>query len=155
SDLVADGITLAILGVLGDRARIFGPRKAGINRQLNDVPSDGLEIAGLTNDGRLLTVVSGMESHRVEVPISDGPRVAVFVLPKSLESLRINSSEEEAAISVDGRSTGVIRNGRRIELLTAGAHKIKVTKPGFSDFEREVKVFKDTPNVLNIELHPA
>jgi hypothetical protein len=61
----------------------------------------------------------------------------------------------EAAVAIDGEPTGALDAEPRRIALARGAHRVRVTAPGFVPFERTVSALGDEPVELVAALAPA
>ena len=155
--VVSQNMFLTAVTQLGKNAKVFGARKGALGAaELVDVPQTGLDLNTLTDQPQSMKVSDGVEFRDYQLTSSSVPTLSVFISDPGRVDLAILSSEEGATVQVNGKQTGVIQKGQRLEQLPPGTYKIKVSKPGFLDVpERTVTLSKGRPAREQFDLKAA
>jgi serine/threonine-protein kinase len=155
--LTVQNMFLTVVSVLGKNAKVFGARKGGLGAaELTDIPATGLDLTGLTEQAQPLHVSDGSEARDYQLTSSTGPTLAILIADPGRVDLAILSNEDGATVTINGRQTGVIQKGQRLEQLPPNVYKVKVSKPGFLDVpERTVTLVKGRPAREQFDLKAA
>ena len=152
----AQGMFITAVAVLGKTAKLFGARKGGLGQELLDVPATGLDLTGLTEQPQAVRVSDGAETRSYDITSSPAPTLSIFVADPGRVDLFILSNEEGATVQINGRQTGVIQKGQRLEQLAPGIYKVRVSKVGFGELpERAVTLAKGRASRETFELKAA
>jgi hypothetical protein len=154
----AQGMFLTAVAVLGKTGKVFGARKGILGAaDLVDVPAEGgLELTGLTEQPQAMRVSDGTEIRSYDLTSAVAPTIAIFVADPGRVDLAVLSNEEGAIVQINGKQTGVIQKGQRLEQLAPGVYKVKVSKPGFLDVpERTVTLAKGRGSREQFDLKAA
>ncbi|MHB8416949.1 MAG: PEGA domain-containing protein [Myxococcales bacterium] len=113
-------------------------------------------------DLKLVDVASGGEERRVAATI-DGKRDAL--LPGLREAavhlmapgrwtgaLELRASVDDAAVLVDGKRLGTTPLRGAVAGLTPGQHSLRLSRPGYADFEKIVTVHFDQTTVVAVDV---
>ena len=151
------GMFLTAVAVLGKSAKVFGARKGGLGAQdLVDVPPTGLDLTGLTEQPQPMRVSDGAEIRTYDLTSAVAPTVAIFVADPGRVDLTVLSNEEGAIVQINGKQSGVVQKGQRLEQLPPGIYKVRVSKPGFIELpERTVTLAKGRGAREQFELKAA
>ena len=151
------GMFLTAVATLGKNAKLFGARKGGLGAQeLVDVPPTGLDLTGLTEQPQPMRVSDGTEIRSYDLTSAAAPTMAVFVADPGRVDLTVLSNEEGAIVQINGKQSGVVQKGQRLEQLAPGIYRVKVSKPGFLELpERTVTLAKGRGTREQFELKAA
>ena len=151
------GMFLTAVAVLGKSAKLFGARKGGLGTQdLLDVPPTGLDLTGLTEQPQPMRVFDGAEIRTYDLTSAAAPTMAIFVADPGRVDLTVLSNEEGAIVQINGRQSGVVQKGQRLEQLPPGIYRVRVSKPGFIELpERTVTLAKGRGAREQFELKAA
>ena len=150
------GMFLTTVAVLGGKAKLFGGVKGTLGAgELVAVPPTGLDLEGLTPQPQQLRVADSVEPRAYDLAATPAPTLFFFVADPGRVDLAILSNEDGALVHVNGKPSGPIQKGQRLEQLAPGSYRIKVLKPGFVELpERTVTLSKGRPLRETFELKP-
>ena len=140
----ASQMFLAAVSVLGKSGKLFGAKRGGLGAaELADLPPTGLDLTGLTEAPQPVRVSDGIDTRSYDLTSSVAPAMLIFVADPGRVDLAVLSNEEGAIVQINGRQSGVIQKGLRLEQLAPGVYRVKVSKPGFAEVpERTVTLVK-------------
>jgi hypothetical protein len=128
------------------------------NKDLGPIPAGGVALSDLGQSDHNLQIKGASDTQRFILTYIPQPALTVFVKSDlNAGSLIILTGEDGAEVTVDGqkyrRKTG--HGQLRIATLKAGAHTIKVAKPGFLEVPPQtVQIKKNEESRLVFRLQP-
>jgi serine/threonine protein kinase len=148
------GAWATVVANLGNVSRVYGPPKAGLNGQLQDVnPSSGLELSNPNGGLAELTVFEDGLQRQMPTEFDGAPSLTVTVLDANRAMLVVQSNAEGGLVFIDDRQGKVpIRDGKFQIPLKPGVYRVTVKKEGFQDAQQEVQLAKS--KLASIELNP-
>ncbi len=135
---------LTAVSVLGKSGKLVGPKKGILGAaDLVDVPPAGLDLTGLNDTPQPMRVSDGIDTRTYDLTSSVAAAMVIFVADPGRVDLTVLSNEEGAIVQINGKQSGIVQKGQRLEQLAPGIYRIKVSKPGFIEPpERNVTLVK-------------
>lgn len=156
--LRVSGVLATVAAAFHDQARVYWPRRAGFDAQLQAVdPAAGLLLTNLAPGTLDLLVSESTQPRRVPIDVTPSKTLQVIVTDINTGTLMLAANQEGATVLIDGRAMRrPITQGAWTGELTPGPHKVKVTKDGFQDEpEQTVDIQKGAVANISFNLKPA
>jgi hypothetical protein len=142
-------------GCLTDLGKVLAVDKVvyGVVSGLGDRYSFDLKLIDVGTGGEERRVTASVGGKR-EVLLSSLRAAAVHLLApeRYVGALEIDSSVPGAQVFVDGKAMGPTPIAGTIVGLSPERHALRLTKPGFADFEKFVDVHFDQTTVVRVDL---
>ncbi|HUB06895.1 MAG TPA: PEGA domain-containing protein [Myxococcales bacterium] len=136
--LTVDKIVYGVVSGLGDRF--------SFDLKLVDVASDGEERrVAATIDGKRDALLPGLREAAVHL----------LAPQRWTGALELRATVDDAVVSVDGKTLGKTPLRGPIAGLAPGQHSLRLSRPGYSDFEKIVTVRFDQTTVVEVDVGQA
>ena len=145
TSIARNGIWATAVANLGNVSRVYGPPKAGLNGQLQEVKlSSGLELTNPNGGVTDLTVLEDAQPRQIQTSFDSAPSLTVTVLDANLAMLILSSNADGGTVIVDGKPVRTpIHDGKSQIIVKPGVHKVKVQMDGYQEEpEQEIQAVK-------------